>query len=125
MTELMAHAQHTPTVEVCGLIGRGPDGDSIYTATNVATEPKDTFELAPEDQIAAFKSMRHADEQLLAIYHSHPDEAAIPSTADRTGLGYPSAFTLILAPTEPRNTAIRAWQSTTAGFVETSLVRNG
>lgn len=119
---LRDEARAAPDVEVCGLIGRTADGrDTVYPTANVHTAPAHAFEISPRDQIRALKLMRQTGAQLLAIYHSHPAGPAVPSKADRSGIGYPKAYTLIIAPQAPRGWQIRSWHLSDDGFSEISL----
>ena len=45
----------------------------------------------------AMKKMREADEELFAIYHSHPAAPATPSITDLELAAYPDAFYLIIS----------------------------
>ncbi|NNC24410.1 M67 family metallopeptidase [Salinisphaera sp. USBA-960] len=120
--ELLNAANAQPLVEICGVIAReGNHQDTIYPIANVHPDPARAFTLDARDQIAAFKSMRHAGSRLLAVYHSHPDQPAEPSAADRAGVGYPDAFTLIISPTQSPADVMRAWRLGEHGFVEVKL----
>lgn len=122
ITELREAARKTPRVEICGLITRTSDNrDVIFPADNVHPEPTRAFELCPRAQIDVFKYLRHSSAELLAVYHSHPDGLAVPSAADRAGLGYPTAHTLIIAPNQPLPYMIRAWRLMPNGFIETPI----
>jgi proteasome lid subunit RPN8/RPN11 len=48
-------------------------------------------------QIAALKAMREGNEDLFAIYHSHPTAPAIPSSIDLELAAYPEVLTLIIS----------------------------
>ncbi len=122
IAELRAAARKTPSIEICGLITRTPQNkDRIFPAENVHPEPTRAFELCPRAQIDVFKYTRHSGARLLAVYHSHPYGLAVPSSADRAGLGYPKVHTLIIAPNQPVPYMIRAWRLTSDGFIETPL----
>lgn len=99
LTQQILHlAQISPDREVCGLIG-GHDNIacSCYPVDNISEQPDSRFELDPEQQIAAMKTLRDKGEQLLAIYHSHPSAAAEPSARDRQLASYPEAVYLIIS----------------------------
>ena len=68
------------------------------------------YEAAPEDLFAAQRAMREREEELLAIYHSHPRSSdPQPSATDVRLAYYPSAVYLIvgLGSEEP---CLRAFQ---------------
>lgn len=98
-SEVIAHARMTDPRECCGLIGGAGDGRarSIYQLCNIAADPLVTYEAAPEDLFAAQRQMRERDEQLLAIYHSHPRAVEpAPSVTDVRLAFYPAAIYLII-----------------------------
>jgi [CysO sulfur-carrier protein]-S-L-cysteine hydrolase len=96
--EMLAHARAEFPAECCGLIG-GREGraESVYPLRNVARDSSSRYEAAPEELFAAQRKMRAQDEELLAIYHSHPrDVDPLPSATDIQLAFYPSAIYLII-----------------------------
>ena len=51
-----------------------------------------------QEQIEAFLEMEKDDQEMLAIYHSHPTGPEIPSETDRAEFAYPGVITLIWFP---------------------------
>lgn len=95
---ILAHAQHSPEIEVCGLIGSTRDGGfQLYPVANVASEADHLFRMDPAVQIDAMRRMREAGEDLFAIYHSHPHAPAEPSARDLDEAAYPEALYLIIS----------------------------
>jgi len=103
LTQIIAHAQREAPKEACGLIS-GRDGTAVkaYQITNT-DQSNVTYLMDPKEQFAAFKEMRQAGTELLAIYHSHPATEAYPSPTDKKLAFYPEAYYVIisLAQTEP------------------------
>ncbi len=68
--------------EACGYL-RGADGRVAgrIELTNVDASPEH-FSLDPQEQFAALKDVRQRGEQLLAVYHSHPETPARMSDED-------------------------------------------
>ncbi len=95
---LFAQARHSPEAEICGLIS-GHDDELIHChpVTNVATDRTRFFEMEPEGLIAAMRQMRERGEELLAIYHSHPNSPPVPSLTDVQQHEYPSVLYLIIS----------------------------
>jgi proteasome lid subunit RPN8/RPN11 len=114
LTEMFAHARESYPAECCGLVGGRQDSSgSIYRVRNVARDETVAYEAAPEDLFAAQREMRQRDEQLMAIYHSHPRAAdPEPSETDVRLAYYPSATYLIigLAGSEPSLRAFRIFE---------------
>ena len=98
VNKILTHAQRSPESEVCGLIAAS-DGvpDTVYPIANVADAPEKLFAMDPAAQIEAMRLMREADEELYAIYHSHPHAPAQPSQRDLEESAYPQALYLIVS----------------------------
>lgn len=98
VNRILTQAQQQPETETCGLLGaRNAEAAHYYPVKNIAADPATRFEMDPQQQIDAMKSMRENNEQLLAIVHSHPHSPPIPSAADMEAYGYPDAFYLIVS----------------------------
>lgn len=96
--KLLTLAQHQPEAEICGLIARSDDNCyQLYPISNVADENGHLFEMHPQQQIEAFKTMREQQQSLFAIFHSHPHSAAIPSVRDVKESTYNDALNIIIS----------------------------
>ena len=96
--QLFTEAQRNIKIEACGLISKKDDGTfRIYPVENIAPEKDRLFEMEPAQQIAAMKSMRDSQEELFAIYHTHPHGPAEPSVTDIKQASYPDAVNLIIS----------------------------
>ncbi len=98
VNQILTQAQQSPEQEICGLLG-GRDGKAqqCYPVENSATDPQRRYHMAPQGQIDAMRRMREAGEELIAIYHSHPHSAALPSETDLQEAQYPDAVYLIVS----------------------------
>ena len=98
VNQLLDHARAFPGQEVCGLIS-ARDGAALraIAVANISPRPEHRYAMDPAGQIAALRAMREEDEDLLAIYHSHPVSPAAPSSIDITEAGYPEATYLIIS----------------------------
>lgn len=95
---ILTHVQGSPSVEVCGLIATGADASlSCYPIPNRAVDAAHRYLMDPVRQIDAMREMRERDQQLFAIYHSHPTSGAAPSAIDIADAGYPDALYLIVS----------------------------
>ncbi len=81
---LFAEAEKADAEECCGLLLGHSNGriDEIIASTNMASNPAQRFEIAPELLIAAEKEMRRGGRYIIGYYHSHPTGEAIPSATD-------------------------------------------
>ncbi|HEX8129198.1 MAG TPA: M67 family metallopeptidase [Pyrinomonadaceae bacterium] len=97
--EMLAHARAVRPEECCGLVGgdREGVGASVYRLRNIAPDPRVAYDGDPQDLCEAQRTMRARGEQLLAVYHSHPREAApVPSESDVRLAYHPSAVYFII-----------------------------
>jgi [CysO sulfur-carrier protein]-S-L-cysteine hydrolase len=96
---MFAHARAASPAECCGLVGgRGEQAQTIYPLRNVAADPLTSYESAPVELFAAQRQMRERDEELLAIYHSHPRaREPVPSATDVRLAFYPAAVYFIMS----------------------------
>ncbi|MFI3222214.1 MAG: M67 family metallopeptidase [Methylococcaceae bacterium] len=96
--QLLHLAQLSPSLEICGLIGIQDDSSlHCYPINNVAEHPQQQFLLDASQQIAAMSKMRKSNQELFAIYHSHPTAPALPSSEDLALSAYPAALYLIIS----------------------------
>ncbi|GAW85064.1 conserved hypothetical protein [Bathymodiolus platifrons methanotrophic gill symbiont] len=119
---LLHHAQQTPEQEVCGLISSLNNTPyHCYPIENTATQPERFFNLDPQQQIQAMASMREKDEQLFAIYHSHPSAPAVPSSTDIEQANYPDTLYIIISLNTKGVLELRAYQIADTQFLEVPL----
>jgi proteasome lid subunit RPN8/RPN11 len=80
--EMVAHAREDLPNECCGLVG-GRDGEAtaVIRVGNSAASPL-RYEMDPQEQYNALKTIEDGGGELLAIYHSHTKSAAYPSQTD-------------------------------------------
>ncbi|VTU02370.1 mov34 mpn pad-1 family protein : Putative metal-dependent protease of the PAD1/JAB1 superfamily OS=Singulisphaera acidiphila (strain ATCC BAA-1392 / DSM 18658 / VKM B-2454 / MOB10) GN=Sinac_2590 PE=4 SV=1: Prok-JAB [Gemmataceae bacterium] len=125
LDEVVAHARDTLPHECCGLLaGRIADGSGTasvrYAIRNDAASETE-YATNARDMLSAFRAMRDGGLELLAIYHSHPTSAPVPSRRDLASNTYgETASHLIVgfAATEP---VVRAWWLTETGYREVEL----
>jgi proteasome lid subunit RPN8/RPN11 len=79
---MIAQCLREAPLECCGLMGGfGPRVTSIYPMRNAAAS-ENRYYADERDLIAVQLALRDRGEDILAIYHSHPRWAAVPSKAD-------------------------------------------
>lgn len=116
---LVVHAREGAPEEVCGVLG-GSDGNParvtrVERVPNVAARPRTRYELDPEAQFAALRTVEDDGDDVVGFYHSHPTGPAGPSPTDEARATWPDAVYCIvsLAEREPR---IGAWRWTGERF---------
>lgn len=73
--------------EACGFVVRDGRAEKFVPVDNVSADPTKHFKISPEDYARVEEQY-----QIMAIVHSHPDESAQPSAADKVvceGSGLP------------------------------------
>src|SRR5947209_13330875 len=114
---MVAHCVREAPLECCGLLGGvTPLVSSIHPMRNTsASEVR--YDADPRDLIAAVQSLRARKAEILAIYHSHPRWAAIPSRTDLAENHYgevPRIIVSLLGATPD----VRVWRLDPDSFVE-------
>ncbi|MCS7045818.1 MAG: M67 family metallopeptidase [Gemmataceae bacterium] len=120
--EMVAQAQSEFPNECCGLLaGRIVEGagrvEVRYPLVNELASPVE-YQAAAEGLFRAAKDMRARGIQELAVYHSHPTSAPVPSPADlaRNFLGEEVVYLIIgLGDAEPQ---VRGWWLGATGYRE-------
>jgi proteasome lid subunit RPN8/RPN11 len=83
--------------EVCGLLsGKGSKVQRQFSITNTFHSP-DKFFMDGQQMLAAFNWMEQQNQELLAIYHSHPNGPATPSETDLAEDYYPMVVKIIVS----------------------------
>jgi proteasome lid subunit RPN8/RPN11 len=106
---MVAHCLAEAPLECCGLLGGvAPLVSSFHPLRNASAS--ETHYLADaQDLIAAVVELRGRKAEILAIYHSHPRWAAIPSATDLRENHYghvPRIIVSLLGPTPE----VRVWR---------------
>jgi proteasome lid subunit RPN8/RPN11 len=113
--ELMQHARAELPNEACGLLSGSLESGRatrFHPARNVEASPL-RYNVHPEDLVRITFGIEDAEEELVAIFHSHTRSAAVPSATDRRTAKYPDPFYLLASlsdPDAPPSRALRAWR---------------
>lgn len=81
LEQMMEHAAAAYPQEACGLVVATRNGTRarLIRAKNIAADPIRTFDLDPDAWLEVGDT-----EEVIGVYHSHPDSTSEPSMADRT-----------------------------------------
>jgi proteasome lid subunit RPN8/RPN11 len=97
VAEMFARALASAPEECCGLVGSRGAAHTVYPLRNVARDPLNAYEGAPQELFDAQRLMRERGERLVAIYHSHPRATdPVPSESDVRAAYYPAAVHFII-----------------------------
>jgi proteasome lid subunit RPN8/RPN11 len=110
---VVAHARAELPNECCGLLAGVVEGEDArvtqhFRIRNDLASPTE-YLTNPRDLLAAMKAARAAGTEVLAVYHSHPASAAVPSRKDldRNTWGETAVHVIIgMGGSEPE---VRAW----------------
>lgn len=68
------------------------------------------FEMEPDSQMKVWREVAAMGANVVAVWHSHPTQPAIPSPADRDGAWEEEVIHLICSPTRRGSEQLRAWR---------------
>ncbi len=95
--EMVAHCQREYPKEACGILaGRSGEADHVYPMANVDASPI-SYQMEPKEQLRVMKQMRQAQQEMLAIYHSHTGSDAYPSPVDVQLAVYPEVSYVLVS----------------------------
>ncbi len=107
--------------EVCGMIGgTGSVASKVFPTANV-DESDITYQIDPKEQFKIMKTLREDRLELVAIYHSHPETEAKPSSTDIRLAFYPDAHYLIVSLQNKDDPIIRAFKIIGGNVTESRL----
>jgi proteasome lid subunit RPN8/RPN11 len=110
------HGERGYPHEICGLL-LGKDGESGRIISAVmplenafeAGEQYHRYLITPEAMFRAERLARQQRLDVLGVYHSHPNEAAVPSLYDRDHAAWTAWSYIIVSVREGRAAEMRAW----------------
>lgn len=83
MLSIVNHARNEQAKEVCGIIaGNVGVASRIIPIKNAASNPEYHYQMDAQELLQALKDIDLADEEMLGVYHSHPNNEPIPSEED-------------------------------------------
>ncbi|HEV7614788.1 MAG TPA: M67 family metallopeptidase [Solirubrobacterales bacterium] len=108
--EMVAHAREDLPNECCGMIGgKGDEATSVIRVGNAAATPL-RYEMDPQEQYNALKSIEDDGGELLGIYHSHTKSAAYPSQTDvNQAVAWPDQVYVIVSLADPDSPDVKAY----------------
>lgn len=124
--ELENRVEAAYPLEACGLLLGLRHGDSarvtrVTEGRNLrGADGRERFELDPAHLLWAYEQTENGDEQILGVWHSHPDRPAKPSAADLQGADA-AWSTLILSVSIEGAQAMRSWRLHGGRFVPERL----
>ncbi len=109
--QLVQLAAATPDQEICGLLFGDQDiVTDFQEVDNLSSSLEDSFELDPQQLIAAHKAERRGGPRVIGHFHSHPNGRLSPSDRDALSSMGDGALWLIVARGQ-----VQCWRSEVAG----------
>jgi desampylase len=102
---LLAEAEASPDIEVCGLVIGADSIERLIAVKNVSDQPETSFEIDPVALFSAIRNERAGGERLLGYYHSHPAGPPKPSAHDVAQAANDDRIWLIIG-----EGVVNAWQ---------------
>jgi proteasome lid subunit RPN8/RPN11 len=110
LEQVISHCKSVYPDEACGLLaGTKNIAEKIYTMTNLE-QSNVSYMMDPEEQFKVLKEMRKNDDDMVAIYHSHPHSPPYPSSRDISLAFYSDAIYLIVGLTDKGRPEVRAFE---------------
>jgi proteasome lid subunit RPN8/RPN11 len=108
--EMVAHAREELPNECCGMVGgRDSEATAVIRVANSAASPL-RYEMDPQGQYDALKSIEDGGGELLAIYHSHTKSAAYPSQTDvNQAVAWPEQIYVIVSLADAEAPDVKAY----------------
>lgn len=120
---MLAHAQAEYPLEACGLLG-GHNGrvHHLYAIENHLHSPV-RYEMDPLQQIQSTLHLEAQENDILAIYHTHPQGPETPSPTDIALVTYPVLVYVIISLSDRANPAVRGFRITQGQVSEVALTK--
>ncbi len=121
LEQMTDYASKNTELECCGLLA-GRDGVivRIFPAKNALASATE-YEIAPKELFQHMREIRHAELELMGIYHSHPKSDNRPSARDIEQAYYPDVAYFILSPRKDVSNPIRAFSIQNGEAVELDI----
>jgi proteasome lid subunit RPN8/RPN11 len=114
---MVAHCQREAPLEACGLLGGvAPHVRSCHPLRNVAAS-ETRYRADERDVITINRQLREGGAEILAIYHSHPRWAAVPSKTDLQENFWEGTPRVIVSLLDP-GPEVRIWRLGTDSYEE-------
>jgi proteasome lid subunit RPN8/RPN11 len=114
---MVAHCVREAPLECCGLLGGVPPRVSSFHPMRNASASETRYDADPRDLIEAVVALRARGAEILAIYHSHPRWAAVPSATDLRENHYGPVPRIIVSLLGP-SPEVRVWRLDPVSYEE-------
>ena len=110
LEELIQHARREYPNECCGILGgQGDEVRQLFPLTNIDRSPV-KYLADPREQLGVFQKLEGGSEEMVGIYHSHPNAPCYPSQIDVGLAAYPEAVYIIISLIDRENPQVRGFR---------------
>jgi len=121
--DIVAHSMAEAPRECVGFV-TGPAGRATASHRLANLYPDiDFYEPDPDAAWVVLEGAEARGEEVVAIYHSHPTDEAVPSARDIEHAGFDSAVFIICSLLDPAAPTLRGWWIIDGAVSEVTLVR--
>jgi proteasome lid subunit RPN8/RPN11 len=117
---MVAHCVREAPLECCGILGGWPPRVSSFHPLRNAAASETRYDADPDDLIHAVVALRERGAEILAIYHSHPRWAPIPSRTDLRENHYGAVPRIIVSLLNETPVA-RVWRLDAEAYLELAI----
>jgi proteasome lid subunit RPN8/RPN11 len=103
------HCRRQAPLEACGLLGGVDCRVASFFPLSNELQDEARYRADPRELIAAVQALRTRGEEILALYHSHPKTAAVPSKTDLRENYYGDVPRIIVSLAGPEP-VVRVWR---------------
>jgi proteasome lid subunit RPN8/RPN11 len=110
--KIVAHARADHPDEACGVVAGaiGSDTPSRFIAMENAERSPTFYRFDSMEQLRVWRAMDDADEEPVAIYHSHTATEAYPSRTDISYASEPNAHYVLVSTRDPEKIEFRSYR---------------
>jgi len=123
--EMLEYARAQLPLEACGIVSGDLKGRPLqfFPARNELKSPT-RYNVHPEDLLCILNQLEQNQEDIWAIFHSHPESDAYPTKTDLELAGYPQAYYLIASLKNPQHPVLRGFIIRDGSIKEINLEEN-
>lgn len=116
---VIAHARSELPNECCGFLAGHREGETgrvaaAHPLVNELASPT-AFLTEARSLFAAYRAMRASGTDVLAVYHSHPTSAPVPSPRDIAENTYGESVAWVIVGLSGKQPEVKAWRLTATG----------
>jgi len=105
---MINHCYEERPLEACGLFGGAAGHAELGFACDNAHRSPRIYQIDDQQMVAAWRQIQQAQQEIIAIYHSHVETDPVPSRTDIAQATFPEAFYVIVS-LKGRRPRVQAW----------------